>query len=1293
MKETGKKSIFSAKALESLFACAKEAVFCALNDERLTVTEVSDSVSVYGYSPEEFISGKIGWSDVMHPDDRKSFAAHLESKTNTEHEHRIFTKSGEMMWVACVCMEADGAFLIKIRDVGKRKQYEEKLHEREIRLQKSESTLHSLIKHSPDGIIFADSNGTVLEWSKGHERTTGFSKEDAVGKPIWELANSIFAEQDSEESRKKTETEMRNTIRSMEPVLFTRKIINQKTGEQRILNSQYFPFKTPDGMVMGIIGHDVTELMLSWDIIKQSEMKLTAEMNRIQVLGDNIPDGALFRFMLDNKTGKTSVIYAGSTWEKFTGVTSEEVVADYTVFFKHVHPDDVRGVANGIEESVGTLSHFHCEFRMIVNGDIRWLQLSSHPHAYGDAVIWEGILLEVTDRKEAELKLKAEKERLQSIGDNLPEATLYRFVHDRNSEKMYMEYVSATWEKVTGISPEIVINDMTPFFDAVHPDDLPNLMDSTMNTERDLTNFKVEIRMGDKDMPRWLLISSYPHKTGNLTFWDGVIFNITNRKEIEAELAIYREDLEMLVKERTEELESANEELASFNEELESTNEELAATNDELKSANDEISASNEELDKYRTKLEIMVAEKTSEIVAQQARLEEHNNRQAILIKVLQILQSSENLSQAIETSLAEIGKHIGASHTYTFEQNLDGKTFGITHEWHNKGEIPVTDKMQNLSIELFNPWLELCYGGNFVCTSDINTMSSSLSPDIVNLIASLGVKSILNMPLLSNGVIYGSVSFDDCNKNREWTENEIEILKSFSRIISNAISRNKAENTVHRSQQIMQTVMNNIGSGIFVTDIDTSKILFGNRKIRERAGEDIEGKICWQTLVKNQTGICDFCSRPHLLNDKQYSDRPYRWEYFNNMDGRWYEELSTLIEWIDGRTVHLENSIDVTDRKIAEESIRRSEEMYRQLIVASPDAIVVCTPAGRLRYVSSKAYALFGLEKNVVVSNLRILRFVHPHDRHQVTGMYEKLKGDDVLFVKELPLIQNNGSEFIGEISAATVKDANGNTISVIMVIRDITRRKMDELELIRAKEKAEESDKLKSAFLANISHEIRTPLNAIVGFMNIINSAGASQEIVQDCVSHIDSNSSHLLKLIDDIIDVAKIEVGQMELKPVPLHLNNLMYELKIFFESHLRTDDKKHIELILDDVDFIDSCVIIVDATRLSQVLNDLLENAIKFTERGFIRFGYRKTSKNMIEFVVEDSGIGLAPDQTDVIFERFRQAELGNTRRYGGTGLGLSIARSLVQLMGGEMWVTSTEGIGSSFYFTVPYRVAV
>ena len=300
----------------------------------------------------------------------------------------------------------------------------------------------------------------------------------------------------------------------------------------------------------------------------------------------------------------------------------------------------------------------------------------------------------------------------------------------------------------------------------------------------------------------------------------------------------------------------------------------------------------------------------------------------------------------------------------------------------------------------------------------------------------------------------------------------------------------------------------------------------------------------------------------------------------------------------------------------------------------------------------------------------------------------------DNLYFIPQLLLLHGDGTEFIGEISAATVKDAQNRTISVIMVIRDITRRKIDEMELVHAKEKAEESDKLKTAFLANMSHEIRTPINGIVGFLQLLASDDLPPESKHEYVNEINNSCMRLVKQIEDIIDVAKIEANQMNINPVLVSVNGLMREIHAYFDNYLQTNGiNERLTLILNDSEFIDSGVTYVDPLRLRQVLSNLIDNAIKFTSNGYICFGYRKLTHDKLEFFVEDTGIGLATDDQKIIFDSFRQTELTNSRPYGGNGLGLTIARGLVQMMGGNIRIKSTEGEGSTFYFTVSYLPVV
>jgi PAS domain S-box-containing protein len=243
---------------------------------------------------------------------------------------------------------------------------------------------------------------------------------------------------------------------------------------------------------------------------------------------------------------------------------------------------------------------------------------------------------------------------------------------------------------------------------------------------------------------------------------------------------------------------------------------------------------------------------------------------------------------------------------------------------------------------------------------------------------------------------------------------------------------------------------------------------------------------------------------------------------------------------------------------------------------------------------------------------------------------------------------------------------------------------RKINE-ELNEAKLNAEESYRLKSAFLANMSHEIRTPMNGIIGFSELLKDPQLAKDRRLYYASIVIDSSKQLLAIVNDILDISRIETGKVSLVYEDVIINDLINILFAFFEPQTGSKAIKLLSYIpLDN----SQSTIRTDRTRLRQVLTNLLNNALKFTHEGHIKFGYKKID-GYLEFFVEDTGIGITKDMHEKVFEPFRQAELDVSNRYGGTGLGLSISSKLIELLGGKIWLKSQLGKGSVFYFTIPY----
>jgi signal transduction histidine kinase/CheY-like chemotaxis protein len=253
---------------------------------------------------------------------------------------------------------------------------------------------------------------------------------------------------------------------------------------------------------------------------------------------------------------------------------------------------------------------------------------------------------------------------------------------------------------------------------------------------------------------------------------------------------------------------------------------------------------------------------------------------------------------------------------------------------------------------------------------------------------------------------------------------------------------------------------------------------------------------------------------------------------------------------------------------------------------------------------------------------------------------------------------------------------------------LRKLLRREHEDLAL--AKRKAEESDMLKTAFLSNMSHEIRTPMNAILGFSNLLSHPDINQEEKEEFVNLIKINGKNLLTLVEDIIDISKIDSGQLEIKNAPCRLHDMLMGIYDSFFDDIKRRGLTSLKLYLKEGASDENLEILTDEHRLRQIFVNLVGNAIKFTDRGFVEFGYTLQDSQFVKFFVKDTGIGLPKGKEAEIFERFSKYNNDKERLYGGTGIGLSIVKHLVELMGGEIWVESEPLVGTIFYFTLPFH---
>ncbi len=393
---------------------------------------------------------------------------------------------------------------------------------------------------------------------------------------------------------------------------------------------------------------------------------------------------------------------------------------------------------------------------------------------------------------------------------------------------------------------------------------------------------------------------------------------------------------------------------------------------------------------------------------------------------------------------------------------------------------------------------------------------------------------------------------------------------------------------------------------------------------------------------------------------------------------------LTLLIGSLITFLIYKKISLLIKERKEYLVKIKESSKTIQQIFEAVPVGILIIDKEKKIQQANNTALKLFDTKnkEDIILSDCRncfntMLESSCPFD--------DNIPLEDI----EINLLSVNGKKIPIVKNVIPIKINNEDFL--LEAFMDISEQKEIEEKLKIAKDKADESNKLKSAFLANMSHEIRTPMNGILGFSQFLTKPQINSKQTQKYAKIIIKSGNHLLNIINDIIDVSRIESGYFTINESVINLNRLLKELYSFFHSIITEKNKKDVKLkinlpIADKYSFIKT-----DSTRLKQILTNLINNAVKFTETGSIEYGYI-IENNKLTFHIKDTGIGIHKDKQKVIFERFNQASDTTEKLYGGTGLGLTISKACVEMLGGDIWLKSKYNKGSEFYFTIPYKTA-
>lgn len=467
----------------------------------------------------------------------------------------------------------------------------------------------------------------------------------------------------------------------------------------------------------------------------------------------------------------------------------------------------------------------------------------------------------------------------------------------------------------------------------------------------------------------------------------------------------------------------------------------------------------------------------------------------------------------------------------------------------------------------------------------------------------------------------------------------------------------------------------------ILITDKD-GIIEYVNPKFTSMSGYSPE-----EALGRNVSFLKSPDSKPDnnkKLWDTISSGRDWQGEFRNvSKKGEIFTEFAAISPVFDENkniTHYIAIKEDITERKKDQEKLIK----FSLAIEESSDPIFITSLDGTIEYINPAFEKTYGFTREEAIGKTpRILKSgVVPEETYKY--LWDTLlSGNEVK--GELKNKTKSGKIIDVEASNSPIHDHSGNLIGFISINRDISDRKLAQEELIKAKGKAEESDRLKTAFLNNISHEIRTPMNAILGFSALMSDPDITPQALESYIESIQKGSDQLLSIIVDIIAVSEVMAGTSRVQEEKINLNEL---LRRVIQPYKSLAEDKNIDFQLKLPVTGDKSEILTDKSKLTRILENLVSNAVRFTDSGHISAGY-EIKKSMIEFCISDTGMGIPDKYQPKIFDNFFQVEHTLSRINEGTGLGLSVSKAYTELLGGEIWVESKPGRGSDFYFTVPY----
>jgi PAS domain S-box-containing protein len=645
---------------------------------------------------------------------------------------------------------------------------------------------------------------------------------------------------------------------------------------------------------------------------------------------------------------------------------------------------------------------------------------------------------------------------------------------------------------------------------------------------------------------------------------------------------------------------------------------------------------------------------------------------------------SAADMDAAIDRTLQRSGEHLGADRAYLFLFSEDGTRMSNTHEWCAAGIDPQCDKVQDMPLERAPWWRAQIATGGLVVVPDVADLPPEAATEKA-LFEDQQIRSLFAFPLQKRGKTFGFVGFDAVRSRRDWSPGEIEPLRLMADVISSALARKRAEQAAeaHKERLRRGQLFANIGTWEWA--IQTGE-LFWTERIAPLFGYPA-GDL--ETSYDNFLAVIHPDDRQAVIdaiNACIERDVPYEIEHrvvWPDGSERWLLERGAVVRDAAGKPLQMLGVVqDIDARKRAELALaERERQLCEAQALASIGNWTADLVTGELTW-SDEIYRIFGHQPGSFAPSIEAFHAaIHPDDQARVKESEKRAEQTGRHDVVHRIVRPDGSVRHVHELAQAQT-DAAGKLIRLSGTVQDITEQVEVEWALIAARDEADRANRTKSEFLSSMSHELRTPMNAILGFGQLMEYDATLPDEHQDNVQEILKAGHHLLELINEVLDLSKVESGHVDLSLEPVEVC-LIVEDCLALVGPLA--DQRDIQLSHKGLK---GTAVRADSTRLKQALLNLLSNAIKYNrDGGSVRIEVQLEGADRLRIRVSDSGPGIPAGRLKELFQPFSRLDAENSD-IEGTGIGLTITQRLVEMMGGAVGVESEAGAGSTFWIELP-----